>query len=115
MHKDIEGILDNWVEKINQDEFYLAHSFDLIIENKNSAEAFEFIPHMIDAILETNDDFIASQLIFYLNCLYGKADTAEIHHEFRSKKEELEEHINNLGCDNSEREYKEFKRDMKIK
>ncbi|QNG59100.1 hypothetical protein H4O14_14940 [Bacillus sp. PAMC26568] len=43
----------------------------------------------------------------------GKADTAEIHHEFRSKKEELEEHINNLGYDDSEREYKEFKRDMK--
>ncbi|KEZ52458.1 hypothetical protein [Metabacillus indicus] len=115
MHKDIESILDNWIEKINKDEFYLAHSFDKIIEKKSSAEAFEYIPHMIDAILETNDDFIASQLIFYLNCLYGKADTAEIHHAFISKKEEMEWHINNLDGEDSKREYLEFKRDLKIK
>ncbi|MGD6796084.1 hypothetical protein [Metabacillus indicus] len=79
MHKEIEGILENWVEKINLDEFHLAHSFDKVIQSKKSPEAFEYITHMIDAILETYNDFIASQLIFYLNCLYGKSDTAEIH------------------------------------
>ena len=34
MHKSIADILDNWVEKINQDEFYLANSFDQIIQEK---------------------------------------------------------------------------------
>lgn len=34
-------------------------SFDKLIDHKNSTEAFEYIPHMIDAILETKDDFSA--------------------------------------------------------
>ncbi|MGP7816766.1 hypothetical protein [Niallia sp. 01092] len=114
MHKDIESILENWVEKINEDEFYLAHSFDRIIDNKSSVEAFEYIPHMIDAILETNDDFIASQLIFYTNCMYGKANTTELHPIFVSKLEELEKHILSLHGNNSKREYEEMKRDLRM-
>ena len=114
MHKSIADILDNWIEKINQDEFYLANSFDEIINAKNSSEAFEFIPYMIEAILLTEDDFIASQLIFYMNCLYGKANTTEIHPFFISKRQELENHISNMAGNNSVREYSEFKRDLRL-
>lgn len=114
MHKSIEDILDNWVEKINQDEFYLANSFDQIIQEKSSSEAFDFIPHMVDAILSTKDDFIASQLIFYMNCLYGKAKTTEIHPVFISKQRELENHISQLDGEDSAREYNEFKRDLRL-
>ncbi|MBS4177642.1 hypothetical protein [Lederbergia citrea] len=115
MHKSIADILDNWIEKINQDEFYFANSFDKIINDKNSSEAFDFIPHMIDAILLTNDDFIASQLIFFMNCLYGKANTTELHPVFVSKRKELEKHLSSLEGEDSIREYEEFKRDLRLK
>lgn len=114
MHKEIESILDNWIEMINEDEFYLAHSFDQLIDRKNSVEAFEYIPHMLDAILETDDDFIASQLIFHLNCLYGKADTTEIHPYLASNLEQLEEHIFHLQGEYSKHEYEELKRDIRL-
>lgn len=114
MHKSIAEILDNWIEKINQDEFYLANSFDEIINTKSSSEAFEFIPYMIEAILLTGDDFIASQLIFYMNCLYGKANTTELHPFFISKRQELEDHISHIGGNDSVREYSEFKRDLRL-
>ncbi|WP_445491721.1 hypothetical protein [Niallia sp. 03133] len=114
MHKDMESILENWVEKIKEDEFYLAHSFDRLIDNKSSMEAFEYIPHMLDAILETNDDFIASQLIFYTNCMYGKANTTELHPVFVLKLEELESHIHHIDGNHSKREYEEMKRDLRM-
>jgi hypothetical protein len=107
--------LDNWVEKINQDEFYFANSFDQLINEKSSSESFDFIPHMIEAILLTNDDFIASQLIFYCNCLYGKANTTELHPVFFCKREELEKHISSLKGEDTVREYGEFKRDLRLK
>ncbi|MFT8319986.1 MAG: hypothetical protein ABF649_03685 [Bacillus sp. (in: firmicutes)] len=114
MHKEIENILENWVEKINEDAFYLAHSFDRLIDEKSSILAFEYIPHMLDAILETNDDFIASQLIFYTNCMYGKANTTELHPAFVSKLEKLENHIHHIDGNNSKREYGEMKRDLRM-
>lgn len=114
MHKSIADILENWIEKINQDEFYIANSFDVIINAKNSSEAFEFIPYMIEAILLSEDDFITSQLIFYMNCLYGKANTTELHPSFISKRQELENHISNMSGNNSVREYNEFKRDLRL-
>ena len=66
MHQSIALILENWVKKINEDEFYFSTKFDQLIQEKTSYEAFEFIPHMLDVILETNDDFVAAQLIFHL-------------------------------------------------
>ena len=69
---------------------------------------------MIEAILLTEDDFISSQLIFYMNCLYGKANTTEIHSSFISKRQELENHISNMAGNNSVREYREFKRDLRL-
>lgn len=109
IHKEIESILDNWIEKTNKNEFYLAHSFDKLINRKNSAEAFEYIPQMIDGIVETNENFIASLLIFYLICLYEKANTTEIHPYLSSKIEQLEAHIFHL-----QGEYQEFKRDVRL-
>lgn len=114
MHKSIANILENWVEKINQDEFYFDNAFQQLIQEKSSVEAFEFIPHMVDAILSINDDYIVSELIFYLNCLYGKANTTEIHPTLSAKLEDLEKHITNLKGEYSAREFKEFKRDLRL-
>jgi len=114
MHQSIATILENWVEKINEDEFYFSNAFDRVFQEKTSYEAFEFIPHMLEAILETNDDFVAAQLIFYLNCLYGKADTTEIHAAFSEQQIKLEKHIASLNGHYAMREYRELKRDLRL-
>ena len=114
MHHTIAVILEDWVEKINEDEFYLSTAFDKLIQEKTSFEAFDFIPYMLDAILETNDDFVASQLIFYMNCLYGKADTTEIHPVLSQKQEKLDQHIARLTGNYAIREHREFKRDLRL-
>lgn len=115
MHESIAMILENWVQKINEDEFYFSNAFDQLIQEKTSYEAFEFIPHMLEAILETNDDFIAAQLIFYLSCLYGKADTTEIHNALSEQQTKLEKHIASLNGHYAMRDYREFKRDLRLK
>lgn len=114
MHPEIAEILTDWTRKINEDEFYLARSFDRLIEKKSSSDAFNFIPDMIHAILLTDDDFIASQLVFYLNCLYGKADTTEIHPVFQETRRELEQHLIRLDGDDARNEYKDLKRDLRL-
>ena len=115
MHQSIAMILENWVEKINEDEFYFSNAFDRLIQKKTSYEAFEFIPHMLEAIIETNDDFVAAQLIYYLNCLYGKADTTEIHTALSEQQTKLEKHIARLNGHYAMREYRELKRDLRLK
>ena len=115
MHQSIAMILENWVEKINEDEFYFSTVFDQLIQGKTSYEAFEFIPHMLEAIIETNDDFVAAQLIFYLNCLYGKADTTEIHTALSEQTTKLEKHLASLNGHYAMRDYREFKRDLRLK
>lgn len=115
MYKSIAIILDNWIEKINEDEFYFSNAFDQLIQEKTSYEAFEFIPHMLEAILETNDDFVAAQLIFYLNCLYGKANTTEIHTALAEQQTKLEKHITNLNGHYAMRDYRELKWDIRLK
>lgn len=114
MHHSIVRILEDWVEKINQDEFYFSNAFNPLIQNKTSYEAFDFIPHMLDAIIETSDDFFASQLIFYLNCLYGKADTTEIHPVLLKKQVMIERHLAGLDGHYAIKEYREFKRDLRL-
>ena len=59
MHQSIAVILENWAEKINEDEFYFSTAFEQLIQEKTSYEAVEFILHMLEAILDTNDDFVA--------------------------------------------------------
>ena len=114
MHQSIAIILENWVEKINEDEFYFSNAFEQLFQEKTSYEAFEFIPHMLEAILETNDDFVAAQLIFYLNCLYGKADTTEIHTALSEQQTKLEKHIARLDGHYAMRDYRELKRDLRL-
>ena len=115
MHKSIAMILENWVEKINEDEFYFSTAFGQLIQEKTSYEVFEFIPHMLEAILETNDDFVAAQLIFYLSCLYGKADTTEKHAALSEQQTKLEKHIASLDGHYAMRDYREFKKDLRLK
>ena len=115
IHKSIAIILDNWVEKINEDEFYFSNTFEQLFQEKTSYEAFEFIPHMLEAILETNDDFVSAQLIFHLNRLYGKADTTEIHTELSEQQTKLEKHIASLNGQYAMRDYHEFKQDSRLK
>ena len=58
------------------------------------------------------DEFVAAQLIYYLNCLYGKADTTEIHAALSEQQTKLEKHIASLNGHYAMREYREFKRDL---
>lgn len=115
MHNSLAHILENWVEQINLDEFYLVHSFDRLLAEKSSSEAYEFIPYIIEAVLLTTDGFLASQLIFYLNCFYGKADTTELHPVLLDKRKELENHISRLKDPDAAREYEELKKELRLK
>lgn len=114
IHPDIAEILHNWIAKINADEFHFAHAFDALIARKTEVEAFEFTPYLLEAALLAYDDFIVSQLLFYLNCMYGKANTTEIHYKVLDKLPLLEQHVLQLNGHYAEQELNEFKRDLRL-
>lgn len=70
---------------------------------------------MREAVLETNDGFVASQLIFHLSCLYGKVNTTEIHTTLTEQQTKLEKHIANLNGHYAMIDYHELKRDLRLK
>lgn len=110
----IDEILNDWVRKLNEDEFYFTHAFETLIESFTSYEAFDFIELMVQTILKLDNPFLVNQFIFFTGCLYSKAKTTELHPVMEKNLPAIEKHILQLQNSGVHREWQELKRDLRL-
>jgi hypothetical protein len=80
--KTDKSLLDtyiDWQDKLDNDEWYLSNSFELITKDMSPEEAFNYIPNVIEMLFKLDDDFLIWETLYFLIELYNNANTTQIH------------------------------------
>ncbi|MDQ0232590.1 hypothetical protein J2S19_003912 [Metabacillus malikii] len=112
--KRLLEIYNEWEAKLNKDEWYFCNSFEAITKGMSSEEAYNYIPRVIDLLLELDDDFLIWETIYFLIELYNIADTTQIHPYLESKWSVLTQHLKNYPESNAT-PFKELKTQLRLK
>jgi hypothetical protein len=82
-----------WEDKLDNDEWYFSNSFESITNGMSPEEAFNYIPNVIEALVNLDDDFLLWETLYFLMELYSLADTTQIHPYLESNWSVLKQHI----------------------
>ncbi len=72
--KKLVQIYDDWQDKLDADEWYFSNSFESISKDMSSEVAFNYIPEVVNAFLELDEDFLIWETLYFLMDLYRIAD-----------------------------------------
>lgn len=107
-------IYNKWEEKFDADEWYFSNAFETISKDMSSESAFNYIPEVINMLLELDKDYLIWETLYFLIDLYRIADTTEIHPVLEENWSALREHIQNYE-DSYSTPYQELKRFLRVK
>jgi hypothetical protein len=94
--KKLIQIYDNWQDKLDADEWYFSNSFELISKDMSSDVAFNYIPEVINILLELDEDDLIWETLYFLIDLYRIAKTTELHPTLEKNWSALREHFKNM-------------------
>ncbi|MEH7126509.1 ABC transporter [Bacillus sp. JJ1773] len=103
-----------WEDKLDKDEWYFSNSFELITKGMSPKEAFNYIPNVIEVLLQLGDDFLVGETHYFLIELYSLADTTQIHPHLESNWSMLTQYIKKYE-DSYAIPFKELRRQLRIK
>jgi hypothetical protein len=111
--KPLHKVFHNWQEKLDQDEWYFSHSFDEIIENMSSEEAFQYTPIVIQELAKCRNAFLIGEMVDFLHSVYEVANTTEIHPILIQEKDNIEGVIRKFGDEYSQQAFSGFKKSLR--
>ena len=103
-----------WEDKLDKDEWYFSNSFESIIDGMSPEEAFNYIPNVIEVLVNLDDDFLLWETLYFLMELYSLADTTQIHPYLESNWSVLKQHIKKYE-DSYATPFKELMKQLRIK
>lgn len=113
----VESLLDiytDWEDKLNDDEWYFSNSFQSITKEMSPEEAFNYIPNVIEVLFKLDHDYLIWESLYFLNQLYGVANTTEIHPFLERNWSLLDAHLKKYD-DSYATPFMELKRHLRIK
>ena len=111
--KKLIQIYDNWQDKLDADEWYFSNSFESISKDMSSDVAFNYIPEVVNELLELDEDFLIWETLYFLMDLYRIADTTELHPALEKNWSVLREHIQKYK-DSYSTPYQELRRLLRV-
>ncbi|WP_243293122.1 ABC transporter [Bacillus sp. FJAT-47783] len=111
---ELKEILKDWEEKLDKDEWYFRNSFEKLTEGMSSQDAFNYIPTVVNELLQLKTTFLIGEVLDLLHILYSKADTTEIHTELREKICKIERLVAEYGDEYSRNSLFELKKAIRI-
>jgi hypothetical protein len=103
-----------WEDKLHNDEWNFSNSFKSITKEMSPEEAFNYIPNVIEVLLNLDDDFLLWETIYFLMQLYSLVDTTQIHPYLEKNWSALKQHIEKYK-DSNATPFKELMRQLRIK
>ena len=112
--KKLLEVYIDWQDKLDADEWYFSNAFEAISKDMSSENAFNYIPEVLNVLLDLDEDYLIWVTLYFLIDLYRIAETTEIHPILEKNWSELKEHIQKYG-DSYSTPYQEMKRFLRVK
>ncbi|KGX88221.1 hypothetical protein [Pontibacillus litoralis] len=79
MEKELLSIFKYWESKLEKHEWYFIDSYESIINDLTSEDAFNSIPETVSVPLKLENSFLIGETIDFIHEIYNIADITEIH------------------------------------
>ncbi|WLR42524.1 ABC transporter [Bacillus carboniphilus] len=111
---ELKGIFRNWEDKLDKDEWYFSNSFEKITEGMRMEEAFNYIPSVINELLQLESPYLIGETLDLLHSVYSIANTTEIHSELKNKIVNIDQLVCEYGDEYSKNSLSEFKQSIRL-